>query len=306
MNFSVILTSFKEPTTIKQAIERIVQPNLDLVSNMQLIVVAPDNETLEAAQDMLREYEEFSSHKVIKDSGNGKPAAINLAVKSATGEILILTDGDMHISHNAIKGLIRHFESEEVGGVSGHPVSLDDRKTQFGYYSHLFCEAAHQKRLVDKHVPMSGYLYGIRNIKNLFPIPEDIRAEDAYLSTKIAEAGYKIQYEPEALAYVRFPKNFSDWIKQKKRSLGGNVQATKITAAENQRSAVNSAQNSRSIWQDLGSIFFPIQFARNPRELWFSLLLYPLRLYLWTVIYLQHFSSSYSKGQWERIESSKS
>lgn len=290
MNFSVILTSYKEPETIKRAIEQIIRPNLNIAEKMELIVVAPDDETLNSARTEISKYKDFDNALVLQDSGKGKPSAINEAVQIAKGEILILTDGDMHISDNAISDLLGHFKNPKTGGVSGHPVSLDDRNTQFGYYSHLFCEAAHEQRLNKNFIPMSGYLYAIRNIKKLFPLPEDIRAEDAYLSKKILEEGLEIKYEPKALAHVHFPKNLHDWLKQKKRSLGGNVQAEK----------------ARNIGQDLKTVLFPLNFAKSPMEFLYSVALYPLRLYLWLAIYSQHFSGDYSKGQWERIESSKS
>ncbi len=299
MDFTVILTSYKEPESIKKAIENLVRPNLDLIAHgeMQLIVVAPDDETIAAAKEKLVEFTGFNDYLVLRDKAVGKPAAINYAIEKAKNPILVLTDGDMHVSHNAIRDLIRYFEAPRVGGVSGHPVSLDSRNTQFGYYSHLFCEAAHQKRLLSDYVPMSGYLYAVRNIKALFPIPEEVRAEDAYISAKILSAGYEIKYEPQALAYVHFPKNLRDWFLQKKRSIGGNVQSARFTA--------NSPQESRSIFQDLKNGLFPVKFAKTFKEMVYSLLLYPLRLYLWISIYVQHFLKGYSKGAWERIESSK-
>lgn len=289
MNFSVILTSYKEPETIKKAIEQIIRPNLDIAEKMELIVMAPDEETLNSAKTEISKYKDFDNAVILQDSGKGKPAAINEAIQKAKGEVLILTDGDMYISDNAILDLLGHFKHAKVGGVSGHPVSLDNRSTQFGYYSHLFCEAAHRQRLGRKFTPMSGYLYAFRNIKKLFPLPEEIRAEDAYISKKIREENLEIRYEPKALAYVHFPKNLNDWLRQKKRSLGGNVQA----------------EQSRNIGQDLKTALFPLNFAKTPKELLYSLALYPIRLYLWLEIYLQHFSGNYSRGQWERIESTK-
>lgn len=297
MKFTVILTSFKESETIKTAIEKIVRPNLILKEDMQLIVVAPDEETLNSAKNKLKEFPDFKNHLVLKDKGEGKPSAINLAIENANSEILILTDGDMYISENAIADILPHFENPKVAGVSGHPISEDSRETQFGYYSHLFCEAAHQKRLSSEFIPMSGYLYGIRKIHGLFPLPKEIRAEDAYISNKIKEAGFEIKYEPNAIAHVHFPKNLGDWLKQKKRSLGGNVQTSKFNA--------QTPQKPRTIGQDLKNALFPVKFASNPQEFIYSLMLYPLRLYLWIIIYIQHFSGNYSKGQWERIESSK-
>ena len=304
MIFSIIITSYKEPESIKKAIATIVEANLGFLDKAEVIAVAPDNETQQAAQEAFNAFDlPQTSFKVLKDNGRGKPAALNLAVKQANGEILFLTDGDMYISDNAILEILPLFNNDEVGGVSGHPVSLDARSTMFGYFSHLFCEAANLQRLENPlHTPMSGYLYAIRNIPELFPLPEEIRAEDAFLSKKITSLGYKTAYAPYALAYVHFPKNLTDWINQKKRSLGGNIQLKKFTAnlAQNSRMVAN-----RSIWQDLSMFTFAFKFATTPQEFLYSLMLFPLRLYLWVIIYKSHILNQYKSGMWKRIESSK-
>jgi cellulose synthase/poly-beta-1,6-N-acetylglucosamine synthase-like glycosyltransferase len=287
--FSVIITAFNEDKTVGKAIENIVKPNIELWARMQLIIIAPDVETIRAAQIELEKYNGYKNFLVIKDKGNGKPAALNLAYTKTIGEIIFFTDGDMYINENSIKLILPYFDKKEIGGVSGHPISQDSRKIQFGYYSHLFCEAAHIKRLKDKQTPMSGYLYAIRNIKDLFPIPEEVRAEDAYISKKLLKMGYVLNYEPNALAYVKFPKNSIDWYKQKRRSLGGNIQI----------------KNNRSIIEDISMIIYPLKYGTTIQEKKWSLILYPIRLFLWIKIYLSHITRSYSKGAWERIESSK-
>lgn len=313
MNFSIIITSYKEPATIGNAISAILEPNIGFFAKnfnkAELIVVAPDEETLAAAKQAASKYPiNESSFKTIKDNGKGKPAALNLAIKQAKGKILFLTDGDMYISENAISEILPFFNNEEVGGVSGHPASLDARATMFGYYSHLFCEAAHLQRLKNpQKTPMSGYLYAIKNLPELFPIPEEIRAEDAYLSSKIKSLGYKTLYAPEAIAYVHFPKNLTDWISQKKRSLGGNVQLnlSRFTAQSPQINRKPIKNASRSIKEDLKMVLFPIQYAKSIKELLYSMALYPIRLYLWAIIYYTHKTNKYKSGMWQRIETSK-
>jgi|LakMenEpi03Aug12_release.lakeMendotaPanAssembly.Ray.scaffolds.fasta_scaffold01486_25 cellulose synthase/poly-beta-1,6-N-acetylglucosamine synthase-like glycosyltransferase len=300
MIFSVIITSYKEPTTIQEAISQILEPNLGFFSkNAELIITAPDEETLNAADKAINKYN-LQNYKLIKDKGIGKPAALNLAAQSAKGRILFFTDGDMYISENAISEMLPLFNDEEVGGVSGHPVSLDARTNMFGYFSHLFCEAAHKKRTKEPETPMSGYLYAVRNIPSLFPIPEEMRAEDAYLSVKIKSMGFKTAYAPEAFAFVYFPKSLDDWLKQKKRSLGGNVQMSKFTAKSPQ-----NHRKARSLGEDLQMMFFPLTFAANLTELIYSIALYPLRLYLWVLIYRIHWQNKYKSGMWDRIETSK-
>lgn len=57
--------------------------------------------------------------------------------------------------------------------------------------------------------------------------------------------------------------------------------------------------------QDVAMAVFPLTFAKSPKELVWSLLLYPLRLFLWVKIYYIHLFNKYRAGAWERVESSK-
>src|SRR3989344_4517955 len=103
MNFSVIITSHKEPESIKKAISAIIEPNFGFFTKAELLIVAPDNETLEAADREIKRFKlPEQSYKILKDDGKGKPAALNMAVKQAKGKIIFLTDGDMYVSENAI------------------------------------------------------------------------------------------------------------------------------------------------------------------------------------------------------------
>lgn len=298
MLYSVILTTYKEPGTIGEAISAVIRAMRKVKQHGELIIVAGDDETFHKAEESIKE-DTKERILLLHDDAKGKPAALNLAVSQSRGEILFFTDGDMTVDADSLEKMLPHFEEKKVGGVSGHPISVDDRNNRFGYYGHLFCEAAHQKRLRSGFTPMSGYLYAIRKRDGLFPLPEQIRAEDAYISAKVGSTS-KIEYEPEAYARVRFPKNQKDWITQKLRSVGGNVQLHSVKAREN-----GAKGETRSILQDLRMLSFPITYARNIKEMWWSKLLYPLRLYLWIRIYIQHLTNSYSKGAWKRIESTK-
>jgi len=89
---SFIITSFKEEKTIGRAIEAVI--NNKLKEECEIIVVAPDDGTLNAAR---KNQGSSIPIRLIKDEGRGKPAALNLAVSKARGEILVLTDGDVYV-----------------------------------------------------------------------------------------------------------------------------------------------------------------------------------------------------------------
>ena len=221
---TIIITAAREPATIGRAIEAFLQQEL---GQYELLVVCPDRETADAIQPYMHKNRRIS---VLRDPGRGKPAALNLAFQQAKGDIIILSDGDVHVAEGAVSALLAKFKND-VGAVCGRPVSTNDRSTMLGYWSHLLTDAgAHWRRMQGDFIECSGYLYAIRNVVKR--IPADVLADDAYISHVIAERGYRIAYAPAAQVYVKYPTTFADWIAQKRRSAGGYLHIRKRFGAE--------------------------------------------------------------------------
>ncbi|MDQ5981656.1 MAG: hypothetical protein QG570_406 [Patescibacteria group bacterium] len=303
MKIAVIITSFNEKTTIGKAVKAVIKAvnNEQKYNNFyQIVLVAPDLDTLSEGERVAQS-EVYAHFKTVKDNGTGKPAALNLAISNVEADCFIFTDGDVEVSEQSISELVSELSVGTKSAVGGHPVSADSRLTFWGYSSHLYCEAAHQRRLKnDLYTPLSGYLYIMKNIPGVFPMPEKIRSDDAYISMKLVEMGKEIGYAGNALVYTKFPKNLSDWMSQKKRSLGGNIQLLKY-----KNTSITKENHTRNINEDLSMALFPMTFAKNAKEYVFSILMYPLRAYLWLTIYFNHLLNRYSVGAWQRIESSK-
>ena len=138
---SIVITSFNEPDTIGKAIDSIISQ--DIKYDYELIVSAPDIETLMVARD----YKKRSSKiKLFKDSGKGKSYALNLIFKKLKGDVFILTDGDVYISNNSINEIMKHFKDERVGCVTGKPVPQEGKNDQYGYWANFLFDAAHDLR----------------------------------------------------------------------------------------------------------------------------------------------------------------
>ena len=263
---SIIITAYKEENTIGNAIQSILDNKLKIP--FEIIVVAPDKETLGVAQVFAGKN---SKIKVIKDKGVGKPFALNLAVSYAKGELLVLTDGDVYIGENSISNLITSLNDESIGAVSGRPVSLNYKDTSFGYWANVLTNIAHERRLKalenKKRFFCSGYLFAIR--KDLFPeLPEELLSEDGFISHSVYESGNKISYAPDAEVYVKYPDNFQDWILQKKRSAGGYNQIKNLIGAE-----------IRSFKSESKGGFGLFKFVSKPKEFFWLNLLFLARIY---------------------------
>jgi cellulose synthase/poly-beta-1,6-N-acetylglucosamine synthase-like glycosyltransferase len=288
---SIVITGYKEPKTIGKAIEQVLKNKISEL--FELIVSAPDEETLAVAKSYARRDNRI---KFLKDEGKGKPAALNMIFRKARGDILILTDADVYMDAKAIPLLLEKMKDPKVGAVSGHPIPVNSRSTMLGYWSHLLTAMVDNWRKKSRFISCSGYLYAIR--KKLFEkMPEDTLSDDAYNSHTIKNKGYKIDYSPFSYVYVKYPDNFSDWVKQKKRSAGGYNQIKYIFKEKN---------IDRSLTKESAGILQVLKYPKNLREFIWTLELIFARIYLWMLIFRDiNIKKQDFKKVWVRVESTK-
>ncbi|MFA4887226.1 MAG: glycosyltransferase [Candidatus Nanoarchaeia archaeon] len=286
---SIIITTFREVKTIRKVVERILNQR---IKGSEVIVVSPDLETRDAIKDLIKKKKVIH----VQDEGKGKPAALNIALKKAKGEIIILTDGDVLVGEKSLEQLLIPFKDPKVGLVTGRPVSVEEKDNMFGFWSYVLTDIAHRMRLKSKFVVASGYLFTVRK-KLLDPIPEDALAEDAVISHWMVDKGFKTIYVPEAVVFVKFPKNFKDWIKQKKRSTGGYLQLKQFAKTK---------KRMRSFGKEAGGINLLWKYPTSFKRVGWLLLLILARIYLWFVIFIDvKLKRKSFKQIWVRVESTK-
>ncbi len=291
---SVLITSYKESATIAKAVYAFLP---QLGKRDEILVAAPDKETLHAAL-AVKDKRVIS----IQDKGKGKPAALNLLFSKAKGDIFILSDGDVFVEKNAVQYLLEPFQNQRIGAVTGRPISLSSRKTLLGYWSHLLTDVgAHTTRCCaakrGKFIVCSGYLYALR--KGIIKaISEDALSDDAVISTAIWMKGWKIAYAPSALVYVHYPTTMRDWIVQKRRSAGGYTQL---------KVYFHNPPMMRSFGREIVGGFLSVwTYPKSWREIFYTLLLFPMRLYLWFRIYWDIVIKKQTLEKiWTRVESTK-
>ena len=290
---SIIITSFNEPKTIGRAIETVINQNIK--EDYELFISAPDELTLNIA----KKYQLTNNKiKLFKDPGKGKSYAINLLLKKLKGELIILTDGDVYVSEDSINKMIDLFNDKNVGCVSGHPVSIENKKTILGYWSHMLCESAHKLRFDrnnhNSFLECSGYFWAFRNnVINKFPV--DV-AEDSVVPAIFWKNGYKIKYSSESKVYVLYPDNLKDYIKQKKRT---------IKSHEKIHRYVKNPPKMKTFSNELAGTLNILKYSSNFKELFYSSLAIPLRGYLWFLAYREYFLKKEYQDAWDRIESTK-
>ena len=294
---SIIITAFNEPL-VEKAIFSVL--NQVIEEPYELIVAAPDKRTETIVKQFSKSYPQL---KYFKDPGKGKVFALNQVFKIAEGRILILTDGDLQLGKDSINEIVKKFEDEKVGCVSGRPVAQDDKNTLFGYWAHfLYDVGAHEisrkrRYKTGKFLECSGYLYAFRN-KVIGELPLDV-AEDSITPYLFWKKGYKIAYAENAQVFVKNPTNIKDFIKQRKRAADSH---TKLTKYAPDFPRVKTLKNEILEGLSLEALKYP----KNFKEFVWTLTLYPLRLYTWLNLSFDlKFKKKEYRDGWERAESTK-
>ncbi len=293
---SIIITAFREQKTIGKAIESFV--NQDIKEKYELIVSAPDNETL----DIVKKYNKKNKKiKIFKDPGKGKTYALNLLLPKLRGEIIILSDGDVYVSNNSINDILEPFKDKKVGCTTGQPISINSRKNMLGYWSHLLCNMAHKMRLKrnkkNKFLECSGYLWAFRN-NVIKEIPRET-AEDTIVPCLFFIKGYKIKYVPEAKVHIKFPDNLRDFLKQKKRTAGGHETLGEYID-------LRKVPRMKSLKNEILESYEIFNYPKNLTELRWTVYLFPIRFYIWISAFLKvHLKRNKKVDGWDMLESTK-
>jgi cellulose synthase/poly-beta-1,6-N-acetylglucosamine synthase-like glycosyltransferase len=132
----------------------------------------------------------------------GKSAALARLVPAATGDVVVLTDANVMLDPGALAALARRFHDPSVGAVVGRlrlvdPLRKDVRESLYWKYETALKHYEGKRGCV---VGANGGIYAIRRL--LFqPLRADTIVDDLVIPLRIALRGWRVPYEPSAVAY---------------------------------------------------------------------------------------------------------
>lgn len=228
---SVLIVARNEQATIRKKLNSLLA--MDYPKHKVELVVASDAST-DGTNDILNE---FAAHGVVIKSGNaqrGKPANLNECVPALRGDIVILMDARQEVEPAFARALVRNFRDPDVGAVSGElmlvsPPAGEEGAIGGGAASGVGFYWRYEKFLrrlessVDSSVGATGALYAIR--RELYrPIPADTLLDDLLIPMNIVRQGYRVKFEPGAIARDAATVSASSEFRRKVRTIAGNFQ----------------------------------------------------------------------------------
>ncbi|MDO9518784.1 MAG: glycosyltransferase family 2 protein [Pseudohongiella sp.] len=224
---SVLIIARNEEASIGNKLTNILA--MDYPAEKLQIVVASDAST-DRSNAILSEFETRGVKVVTGFSQRGKPANLNECVPELSGEIVVLMDARQNVGVDAIRAMVRNFKDPLVGAVSGElmliPQANDNNKSASNGVGFYWRYEKFMRRLeseIDSCVGATGALYAIR--KRLFhPIASDTLLDDFLIPMNIVRQGYRVVFEPAAIAWDAAEITAASEFRRKTRTIAGNFQ----------------------------------------------------------------------------------
>lgn len=223
----LVIAAYNEEKVIEQKIKNSLE--LDYPTEKLNIIIVSDGST-DTTHQIVQKYENARLIGMFHPLRRGKTAALNRALDSATGQIVVFSDANSMFDSNAVKMLVRNFNDSVVGGVCGRKSIVSNEARESSRGDGLFWDFESSLKNMQSHVDSistgDGEIFAVR--RELYEeIPEFIINDDTAITLNIIEKGYRVIYEPEAVSREEASSIIEDDFNVKARMVSGGYQTMK-------------------------------------------------------------------------------
>jgi peptidoglycan/xylan/chitin deacetylase (PgdA/CDA1 family)/GT2 family glycosyltransferase len=225
---SILIPAYNEQENIAATVESVIRTSYP---TREIIVIddgSKDNTSAEV-EAVIRAYPNDGVRLVRVENG-GKARALNTGLEYAKYDTIVVLDADAVLDKDALWHFTRHFADPNVGAVAGK-VRTTGSSTLLDLFQTLEYAVGQN---IDKRafsllgavgvVPGPAGAWRRKVIMKLGGFSTDTLVEDQDLTLTILRAGYRVIYEPEAVAYTETPHNIRNFLKQRFRWVYGTMQ----------------------------------------------------------------------------------
>jgi cellulose synthase/poly-beta-1,6-N-acetylglucosamine synthase-like glycosyltransferase len=195
---TLIMAVYNGAAHIRAKLETIFA--LDYPKRLLEIIVVSDGST-DDTDAIVREYADRGVQLLAAPHG-GKAAALNLAFQRASGDILFFTDVRQRLDPKALRHLVANFADPAVGAVTGEMRLIkgeSGEQADMDLYWRYEVWARQKQSAIDSIFNTTGCIYAMRR-KLVMPLPNDTLSDDAALPLLAFFGGYRVIFDPEAIA----------------------------------------------------------------------------------------------------------
>lgn len=221
---SVLIPAHNESASIR----RTIASALDNTYPNKEIIVIDDHSSDDTYQQALQFHEQGLIKLIRRTAGKGsKSGAINFGAIYASGDILMVMDGDTLIERNALSEVAKHISLQEVIAVAGNVRILSGDQgvqnllTKCQAYEYLIAfELGRRVRLMLNIlviIPGAFGAFSKETAKKIGLYDKDTITEDFDLTIKLFKTGGRVEFIPNAIGWTFCPNNWNTWMVQRVR-----------------------------------------------------------------------------------------
>jgi biofilm PGA synthesis N-glycosyltransferase PgaC len=222
-HISLLIAAYNEELFIEQKIKNTQE--LDYPAEKLSVIIVTDGSTDKTPEIVAKHTGFIHLHQPER---NGKIHAMQRGITHVTSEIIVFCDANTFLNKDALKHIAHTFQNPTVGCVSGEKRVMSDAKDSAapageGFYWKYESWLKKLDSKIYTVVGAAGELFAIR--RSLYEeIPNDTILDDFLITLKIARKGYRINYEPLAVASEYGSVNVEEEMKRKIRISAGCFQ----------------------------------------------------------------------------------
>jgi len=226
---SIIVPAYNEGRVLERALTSLMR--LDYPEYEVLVVDdGSTDDTLEVASEWEGQ-RGTGLFRVITKPNGGKASALNAGIAHSMHPLVMCMDADSYLEPNTLLEAARHFGNPAVGAVAGN-VKVENRGSIVTRLQALeYIEGLNMPRRAQGFIAAVNIVPGPVGVFRREALEEiggydtDTFAEDADLTLKMLAAGWRIEYEDQAVAWSEAPESWRDLTQQRYRWTRGILQA---------------------------------------------------------------------------------
>jgi cellulose synthase/poly-beta-1,6-N-acetylglucosamine synthase-like glycosyltransferase len=227
---SLIIPTKNEEAVIQRCLTSIL--NIDYPQDkMEIIVV--DGNSADKTADICRE--NSAKHKNIKflseNNSKGKPAALNLALSHASGEIVGVFDADSVPDRQVLKKVSFYFKDAKIKALQGRTTALNEKVNILTKVISIEEKAWFQtivsgREKLQLFVPLTGSCQFVKTsvLRELGGWDENSLTEDVELALRLVEKNHTIKYASDVFSGQETPNDLNNLFKQRVRWYRGYME----------------------------------------------------------------------------------
>lgn len=220
-SISIIIPAHNEEQFIKECIQSVLSAKFK--GKKQIIAV--DDGSIDKTKKILSTFKQIT---LLKQKHSGKAAAINKALKIATGDIIAIVDADSTIEKDALEHMANTLSSKNIAAATGI-VKVKNRHKYVNMWAHIeqiynsLMRSLLSKLNANIVTPGPLSMYKKTALKKIGGFSTKGFSEDVIVTLKLIRKGYDVGFSEKSIAYTNMPYKPKNFLRQRTRFARGMI-----------------------------------------------------------------------------------